>query len=145
MGSGHTAHVGLCLHTRRLIGLFFFIDKHTMASPEPQNAETLFVWKAKHRYIISTFWVLFYLNQKEKKQKLVSAWIHVSLNPRAWARTQRASARGHQESSITEERNREQLMRQTWSWVRDEQSSFSSPSRFPAGNIISSPLKIKAP
>lgn len=77
-----------------------------MASPEPQNAETLFVWKAKHRDIISTFWVLFYLNQKEKKQKLVSAWIHVSLNPRAWARTQRASARGHQESSITEERNR---------------------------------------
>lgn len=58
--------------------------------------------------IISTFWVLFfYLNQKEKKQKLVSAWIHVSLSPRAWARTQQASARGHQESSITEERNRE--------------------------------------
>lgn len=107
MGSGHTAHVGLCLHTRRLIGLFFFIDKHTMASPEPQNAETLFVWKAKHRYHFYILGTFFYLNQKEKKQKLVSAWIHVSLSPRAWARTQRASARGHQESSITEERNRE--------------------------------------
>lgn len=53
------------------------------------------------------FGYFFYLNQKEKKQKFVSAWIHVSFSPRAWARTQPASARGHQESSITEERNRE--------------------------------------
>lgn len=53
------------------------------------------------------FGSFFYLNQKEKKQNLVSAWTHVSFSPRAWARMQPASARGHQESSITEERNRE--------------------------------------
>lgn len=68
--------------------------------------------------------------------------IRVSPSPRARAGMQGVSAHGHQESSITEERA---LMRPTRSCVGEEQSSFSSPSRFPTGNIISSPRKIKAP
>lgn len=48
------------------------------------------------------------------------------------------TACGHLESSIIEER--EKLMKQTWSWVRDEETSFSSRSGSPAGNLIYSPL-----
>lgn len=33
-------------------------------------------------------------------------------------------------------REREKLMRQIWSWVRDEETSFNPLSRSPAGNII---------